>query len=98
MLTTDKYILEESTAAACVLKQKTVKRYRVTGYFKDKLDIGRSRVTIACEYRTMVCEPRFSPRTAARKVQTSMCRDHGIVISLFTSRLGLYFHLLFRIV
>ena len=43
----------------------------------------------------MVREPRFRPRTTARKVHTSMCWDHDIAISLFTSRLRLDFHLCF---
>ena len=41
----------------------------------------------------MVREVRFRPRTTAREVQTSMLRDHGIVISFSTARLMLDFHL-----
>ena len=35
----------------------------------------------------------FRPRTTAREVQTSMRRDHGIVISLSMARLMLDFYL-----
>ena len=40
-------------------ESKTVKRYKNTGYFKDKPGRGRSRVTIAREDGTMVREPSF---------------------------------------
>ena len=78
-------------------KLKTVKRCRETRYLKDKPGRGRTRVTIARDDRTMLREPRFRPRTTARKVQTSMRRDNDIVISLFTSRLRVDFYLFFRI-
>ena len=43
----------------------------------------------------MVVEPCLRIRTTAQKVQTSMCGDHDIVISLITARLGLHFYLFF---
>ena len=36
---------------------------------------GAPRVTIAREDSIMVCEPRFRPRTTARRGQTYMRRD-----------------------
>ena len=68
----------------------------------EKLDIlnmvVHPCVTITREDRTMVREFSSRPRTTAQEVQPStgsMHRDHGIVISLSTTRLRLDFHLSF---
>ena len=82
MAATAKYISEESSAAAGVLNQKLSND-------TEKRDILKISLIESAR------EPRFRPRTTARKVQTSMRWDHDIVNSLFTSMLRLDFHLCF---